>query len=93
MWFRTPHQSLAPALFVSRLYFPPLPLVRPFTFCLDAQAEPEYDTRRCLAFVCDISKDELALPPECLDAIVLIFVLSALRPERYVRDGQSASLR
>lgn len=49
------------------------------------RAEPEYDERRCFAFVNDISRDELDLPAECLDVVVLIFVLSALRPERWVR--------
>lgn len=50
------------------------------------QTNEEYDPRRCFAFVHDLSDEAAAFPvPEgSLDVVVLIFVLSALRPDRSV---------
>ncbi|KAI8973652.1 S-adenosyl-L-methionine-dependent methyltransferase [Mycotypha africana] len=45
-----------------------------------------YDTKRCKAFVWDLSSDKIPddeIEPESLDIIVLIFVLSALAPEQW----------
>eukprot|EP00002_Diphylleia_rotans_P004232 TRINITY_DN13042_c0_g2_i2.p1 TRINITY_DN13042_c0_g2~~TRINITY_DN13042_c0_g2_i2.p1 ORF type:complete len:227 (+),score=58.03 TRINITY_DN13042_c0_g2_i2:63-743(+) len=39
-----------------------------------------YTESRCNAFVCDITKDPFLVPEESLDAISLIFVLSAINP-------------
>eukprot|EP00043_Microstomoeca_roanoka_P005604 m.56842 g.56842 ORF g.56842 m.56842 type:complete len:358 (-) comp13035_c1_seq3:300-1373(-) len=41
----------------------------------------KYNADRCHAFVCNIATDEIGLPDESLDAIILIFVLSALHPD------------
>ncbi|XP_033762043.1 tRNA N(3)-methylcytidine methyltransferase METTL2-like isoform X2 [Pecten maximus] len=45
---------------------------------------PEYTSKRCHAFVCDITDSSTPLPfPEAsLDLVILIFVLSAIHPER-----------
>eukprot|EP00040_Diaphanoeca_grandis_P022598 m.121868 g.121868 ORF g.121868 m.121868 type:complete len:427 (-) comp28884_c0_seq1:76-1356(-) len=43
---------------------------------------PDYDTKRCHAFVCDAAEDPVGLPENSVDVVVLIFVLSAIRPER-----------
>lgn len=47
------------------------------------RAHSLYDTKRCHAFVCDISEASAKFPfPEAsVDCVVLIFVLSALQPE------------
>ncbi|OMH83254.1 Methyltransferase-like protein 6 [Zancudomyces culisetae] len=43
-----------------------------------------YTEERCKAFVCDITKDDLLdnIPPQSIDIISLIFVFSALAPEK-----------
>lgn len=48
------------------------------------QQNKDYNERRCHAFVCDISDPEstVPFPDESLDAIILIFVLSALNPDK-----------
>lgn len=50
------------------------------------QQNPEYDTDRCLGFVCDVTKPdslEESLPSGVLvDFVSLIFVFSALHPEK-----------
>ena len=46
------------------------------------QSHVQYDARRCCAFVCDVSQEELGLPENYLDVAVLIFVLSAIHPDR-----------
>lgn len=53
---------------------------------MDIQAHPEYDASRCFAFVHDLCDDQMPfpVPDESLDVVVLIFVLSALLPEKYV---------
>lgn len=46
---------------------------------------PEYNEEQCTAFVCDITNDDWN-PPfalESLDVILLVFVLSAVQPEKY----------
>ena len=48
------------------------------------QSHEQYEEKRCHAFVCDVAKDEIGLPAESLDFIVLIFVLSAVPPELWV---------
>ncbi|KAL4659298.1 methyltransferase-like protein 2-A [Arapaima gigas] len=63
-----------------------------FVYCCDfsstavelVKTNEEYDPQRCFAFVHDLSDVEATVPvPEgSLDVIVLIFVLSALHPER-----------
>lgn len=44
-----------------------------------------YDASRCHAFVCDVSTEnaEFPFPENSLDIILLIFVMSAISPERY----------
>ncbi|XP_041518171.1 tRNA N(3)-methylcytidine methyltransferase METTL6 isoform X2 [Microtus oregoni] len=45
---------------------------------------PLYNTERCKVFQCDLTKDDLLdhIPPESVDAVTLIFVLSAIHPEK-----------
>ncbi|XP_062841103.1 tRNA N(3)-methylcytidine methyltransferase METTL2 [Trichomycterus rosablanca] len=63
-----------------------------FVYCCDfsstaidlVKSNPEYDPSRCHAFVHDLSDATAAypMPEQSLDVIVLIFVLSALHPEK-----------
>ncbi|XP_030649454.1 tRNA N(3)-cytidine methyltransferase METTL2 [Chanos chanos] len=63
-----------------------------FVYCCDfsstavdlVKSNPEYDPSRCFAFIHDLSDEAATLPaPESsLDVIVLIFVLSALHPNK-----------
>ncbi|KAL2717220.1 tRNA N(3)-methylcytidine methyltransferase METTL2 isoform X3 [Vespula squamosa] len=48
------------------------------------QQNPAYDTTRCKAFVLDVTQEEWIVPfePESLYIIVLIFVLSAIHPDK-----------
>ncbi|XP_071495610.1 tRNA N(3)-cytidine methyltransferase METTL2-like [Diadema antillarum] len=45
----------------------------------------EYDPKRCHAFVCDVSDmgATFPFPKESLDVIVMIFVLSAINPDKF----------
>nr|KAF6420766.1 methyltransferase like 6 [Molossus molossus] len=45
---------------------------------------PLYDTERCKVFQCDLTKDDLLehMPPESVDVVMLIFVLSAVHPDK-----------
>ncbi|XP_077169205.1 tRNA N(3)-cytidine methyltransferase METTL2-like [Paroedura picta] len=63
-----------------------------FVYCCDfssravnlVKAHPEYDASRCFAFVHDLCDDRVPfpMPEESLNVVVLIFVLSALLPEK-----------
>ncbi|XP_056607875.1 tRNA N(3)-methylcytidine methyltransferase METTL2 [Triplophysa dalaica] len=63
-----------------------------FVYCCDfsntaidlVKSNPEYDSARCHAFVHDMSEEsaEYPMPNQSLDVIVLIFVLSALHPQK-----------
>ncbi|XP_043919939.1 tRNA N(3)-methylcytidine methyltransferase METTL6 [Protopterus annectens] len=45
---------------------------------------PLYNSERCKAFQCDLTKDDLltCIPPESVDIVTLIFVLSAIHPDK-----------
>lgn len=45
---------------------------------------PLYNAERCKVFQCDLTRDRLLdhVPPESVDAVTLIFVLSAVHPEK-----------
>ncbi|XP_063070568.1 tRNA N(3)-methylcytidine methyltransferase METTL2 [Engraulis encrasicolus] len=63
-----------------------------FVYCCDfsntavelVKSNPEYDTDRCHAFVHDLSdvSAQFPMPDGSLDVIILIFVLSALHPDK-----------
>ncbi|KAM8758773.1 tRNA N(3)-cytidine methyltransferase METTL6 isoform 2-T4 [Rhynchonycteris naso] len=48
------------------------------------EQNPLYDTSRCKAFLCDLTRDDLLehVPPESVDVAMLIFVLSAVHPDK-----------
>ncbi|XP_055964199.1 tRNA N(3)-methylcytidine methyltransferase METTL6-like [Sorex fumeus] len=52
---------------------------------------PLYSTERCRAFHCDLTKDDLPehVPPDSVDVVTLIFVLSAVHPEKMPRVLQN----
>ncbi|XP_053215147.1 tRNA N(3)-methylcytidine methyltransferase METTL6 isoform X1 [Podarcis raffonei] len=45
---------------------------------------PLYDAQRCKAFQCDLTKDDILenVPSDSVDVVTLIFVLSAVHPEK-----------
>lgn len=49
------------------------------------RASPDYEEKRCHAFVCDITSEEWTtpFPKDSIDAIVCIFVLSAIHPKMF----------
>ncbi|XP_073537165.1 tRNA N(3)-cytidine methyltransferase METTL2A isoform X1 [Phyllobates terribilis] len=63
-----------------------------FVYCCDfstaaveiVKGNPNYDPSRCFAFVHDLSDESITypIPDESLDAIILIFVLSAILPSK-----------
>ncbi|KAM8795168.1 tRNA N(3)-cytidine methyltransferase METTL2A [Eudromia elegans] len=66
-----------------------------FVYCCDfstvavdlVQTNAEYDSLRCFAFVHDLCNDQspFPMPEESLDIVILIFVLSAILPEKMQR--------
>ncbi|KAI9269872.1 S-adenosyl-L-methionine-dependent methyltransferase [Sporodiniella umbellata] len=48
------------------------------------QKNEQYDTLRCLGFVCDLTQDQLTdhIEPNSLDLISALFVFSAIPPEK-----------
>ncbi|XP_005110335.1 tRNA N(3)-methylcytidine methyltransferase METTL6 [Aplysia californica] len=51
------------------------------------KSNPLYNSDRCTAFPCDITQDDITatVPPACVDITTLIFVLSAIHPEKMVQ--------
>lgn len=54
------------------------------TDLLVAQQNPLYRPERCCAFQCDLTKDDLRenVPEGSVDVVTLIFVLSAVHPDK-----------
>ncbi|XP_071102166.1 tRNA N(3)-cytidine methyltransferase METTL6-like [Haliotis cracherodii] len=48
------------------------------------KSNPLYDAARCNAFQCDLTVDDLLdnVPPDTVDAVSMIFVLSAIHPDK-----------
>ena len=48
------------------------------------QENPSFDTERCSAFQCDVTKDDLSehIALHSVDIVTLIFVLSAILPSK-----------
>eukprot|EP00088_Acartia_fossae_P070629 TRINITY_DN9526_c0_g1_i1.p1 TRINITY_DN9526_c0_g1~~TRINITY_DN9526_c0_g1_i1.p1 ORF type:complete len:350 (+),score=70.47 TRINITY_DN9526_c0_g1_i1:32-1081(+) len=48
------------------------------------QEHKDYSQKRCFSFVCDVTKDwsEAPFEPESLDIVTIIFVLSAIHPDK-----------
>ena len=83
-----PHHSLS---FPLTMPFPsplPCPFLSPYHawIVFRGQTNALYDPERCTAFVCDLTRDELAatVPAGTLDLVTMIFVLSAIPPEATV---------
>ncbi|KAJ2887972.1 hypothetical protein GGI21_001858 [Coemansia aciculifera] len=68
-----------PSLFIHACDFSPRAIDH-----VKANSNYSTDPPRCNAFVCDITKDRLAdlIPPQSVDIVSAIFVLSALPPEK-----------
>ncbi|XP_041367405.1 tRNA N(3)-methylcytidine methyltransferase METTL6-like [Gigantopelta aegis] len=47
---------------------------------------PLFDSTRCVVFLCDITEDDLCVnvPPSSVDVVSMIFVLSAIHPDKMV---------
>jgi len=51
---------------------------------------PQFGTRRCHAWVCDVTQDwDTPFPPNSLDMVTLIFVLSAITPSKMHEVGRN----
>ena len=48
------------------------------------QDNPNFDPSRCCAFQCDLTSDDLGVtvPHDSVDVVSMIFVLSAIHPEK-----------
>jgi methyltransferase-like protein 6 len=46
------------------------------------QRHANFDERRCSAFVCDLTSERPPVPLESVDLCTLIFVLSAIHPDK-----------
>lgn len=58
------------------------------------QANPDYDDSVCHAFVHDICEETASFPfpPQSLDVILAVFVLSAIHPDRQVKVNNTKQL-
>uniref|UniRef100_A0A8C5RUV5 tRNA N(3)-cytidine methyltransferase METTL6 n=1 Tax=Laticauda laticaudata TaxID=8630 RepID=A0A8C5RUV5_LATLA len=77
---------------VGNCLFPLLEDLNMFAYACDfspraveyVKQNPLYDAKRCKVFLCDLTKDDLVenVPLESVDVVMLIFVLSAIHPEK-----------
>ena len=58
------------------------------SLCVCWQQHPLYCPERCKAFRCDLTQDDLRgdVPQASVDVVTLIFVLSAIHPDKMVRS-------
>uniref|UniRef100_A0A2D4GH11 tRNA N(3)-cytidine methyltransferase n=1 Tax=Micrurus corallinus TaxID=54390 RepID=A0A2D4GH11_MICCO len=77
---------------VGNCLFPLLEDLNMFAYACDfspraveyVKQNPLYDVKRCKVFLCDLTNDDLVenVPLESVDVVMLIFVLSAIHPEK-----------
>lgn len=55
---------------------------------MSLQQHPLYCSERCEAFQCDLTQDDLRdhVPQASVDVVTLIFVLSAIHPDKMARS-------
>ncbi|KAJ1984769.1 Methyltransferase-like protein 6 [Dimargaris verticillata] len=75
--FIFPLLEINPGLFVYACDFSPRAVEM-------VKSNAQYDTTRCHAFVCDLTANKLSdtMPPATIDLVSMIFVLSAIPPEK-----------
>nr|XP_015300551.2 tRNA N(3)-methylcytidine methyltransferase METTL6 isoform X6 [Macaca fascicularis] len=71
-------------ILIDNAKFPSKKIVLIYSFTNNIKQNPLYDTERCKVFQCDLTKDDLLdhVPPGSVDVVMLIFVLSAVHPEK-----------
>ncbi|XP_077846133.1 tRNA N(3)-cytidine methyltransferase METTL6 isoform X10 [Macaca mulatta] len=71
-------------ILIDNAKFPSKKIVLIYNFTNNIKQNPLYDTERCKVFQCDLTKDDLLdhVPPGSVDVVMLIFVLSAVHPEK-----------
>ncbi|XP_037587858.1 tRNA N(3)-methylcytidine methyltransferase METTL6 isoform X1 [Cebus imitator] len=71
-------------ILIDNAKFPSKKIILIYNFTNNIKQNPLYDTERCKVFQCDLTKDDLLdhVPTESVDVVMLIFVLSAIHPDK-----------